>query len=245
MGRFLKPSVNPAMRLDDCDAFMQCVSDEFTRRMENLRGDPKWREEVAGSARLMAEIRLARQWSAIASGRGDDLALGAHGTALKAAFYKLHAAVLDVVRTGRRAWQLWTDVGNGEGVDGEVAYRRAKWCVVAVDADLAAPKTLQKLCRCRFIEVAANEGIDLCDSPYQVFDLGVTIPGDFDTFDALLAGLDVCVTCGASTEGVARSICTGCRQVQYCSTACQYADWKRHKPACYKHRDAIVTYVDF
>ncbi len=47
-----------------------------------------------------------------------------------------------------------------------------------------------------------------------------------------------CSGCRAGTCGVVTVTscklqdCSGCRSVQYCGTACQKADWPRHKPEC-------------
>ena len=42
-----------------------------------------------------------------------------------------------------------------------------------------------------------------------------------------------CVSCGR-TRADAGSLmrCGGCKKIEYCSAACQKADWKKHKPAC-------------
>jgi len=41
-----------------------------------------------------------------------------------------------------------------------------------------------------------------------------------------------CETCGDKLSPL--RACGGCKQVFYCSTECQKADWKRHKPECLK-----------
>lgn len=38
-----------------------------------------------------------------------------------------------------------------------------------------------------------------------------------------------CQKCGASGD---LKVCSGCKQVSYCSPACQKQDWKTHKPQC-------------
>ena len=51
---------------------------------------------------------------------------------------------------------------------------------------------------------------------------------------ALGLNYDVCSGCGA-TEGPFR-MCGGCRNVNYCSTACQKKSWPSHKPRCAAHK---------
>ncbi len=39
-----------------------------------------------------------------------------------------------------------------------------------------------------------------------------------------------CARCGNS--GIALQVCSGCKQVSYCSKLCQKEDWKSHKGSC-------------
>ena len=43
---------------------------------------------------------------------------------------------------------------------------------------------------------------------------------------------EVCAACGATPRKLLR--CSRCKQVWYCSTACQKRHWKQHKPGCGK-----------
>ena len=36
--------------------------------------------------------------------------------------------------------------------------------------------------------------------------------------------------------------CSRCRYVTYCSSECQEADWKRHKPACDRHAEVTAEF---
>jgi ankyrin repeat protein len=50
-----------------------------------------------------------------------------------------------------------------------------------------------------------------------------------------------CANC--KTSDIKLSACSKCHAVSYCSTACQRADWRRHKPACISPED--VNAVNF
>ena len=43
-----------------------------------------------------------------------------------------------------------------------------------------------------------------------------------------------CATCGNADDRDGLKCCARCRQVWYCSRACQQADWKEHKPSCFE-----------
>jgi len=57
------------------------------------------------------------------------------------------------------------------------------------------------------------------------------------------AGYVAVKTCGAECGKDEREVtllaCTGCKQVLYCSPACQRKDWTRHKPECKASRAAV------
>ena len=45
--------------------------------------------------------------------------------------------------------------------------------------------------------------------------------------------VNVCAAlCGADARGTKLQCCAACRVVNYCSKACQKADWRRHKAEC-------------
>ena len=46
-----------------------------------------------------------------------------------------------------------------------------------------------------------------------------------------MAKLDKCASCADSTQSLRQ--CARCKTVSYCSTACQRAHWKTHKPSCH------------
>ena len=43
---------------------------------------------------------------------------------------------------------------------------------------------------------------------------------------------DTCALCGVDSTTMKLSNCSACQRAQYCSEACQRADWKKHKPLC-------------
>ena len=46
-----------------------------------------------------------------------------------------------------------------------------------------------------------------------------------------MADTDTCASCAASARSLKQ--CARCRTVSYCSTTCQRAHWKSHKPSCH------------
>ena len=50
-----------------------------------------------------------------------------------------------------------------------------------------------------------------------------------------------CSSCQKS--GIKLSACSKCHAVRYCSTACQTAHWRAHKPACISPKDVTATII--
>jgi len=48
-----------------------------------------------------------------------------------------------------------------------------------------------------------------------------------------------CANCQKS--GIKLSACSKCHAAQYCSTACQRAHWRAHKPACISTEDVYAA----
>jgi hypothetical protein len=58
-------------------------------------------------------------------------------------------------------------------------------------------------------------------------------PAALDTPPMSAAISRICYVCGTPT----RLKCAGCRYARYCSSACQSAEWRRHKPVCMRLRE--------
>jgi len=51
------------------------------------------------------------------------------------------------------------------------------------------------------------------------------------------SGRSVCHYCACSSQDAHLSLCSGCKQVRYCSSVCQAEDWPQHKLWCRKSKE--------
>lgn len=69
-------------------------------------------------------------------------------------------------------------------------------------------------------------------APKVPVDSGSLIMVELQILEVLAPDVEPTVLCGSCGAADAPLLCTGCRRVRYCSSACQRAAWKAHKPEC-------------
>lgn len=84
--------------------------------------------------------------------------------------------------------------------------------------------------------MSPREHDPLCNPPFAYFNsASIPEPAVYGTFQDEDG---ICAHCGSFREV---DLCSGCKNIRYCSESCQAADWTRHEPDCmYLHQIAAT-----